>query len=361
MTKTPYSVEQHKWLDKLQEHYRVVTNGVCMATVRASNDSLTDPCAGPIGYRHAIARRHLQLITDDGNLVRANKEVGTFAIWPEQYDDLQLVPISRFSAGKWACEKHDQRFAGIDAERIDLAESENLFKAVYRVVLRHNHLMLARWNAHYAATETEEGWERFKETAFETAVSDDEAANAVSEWRDVAHSMMRKMRNLEQRLSRREWNSLEYRVLLLESNPTVAGWGCLTMKLDLSALPPHDPRRHWNHHVELGYIIVIPQQDGHAIITACEPNSRFRAPEIVRIHNCIPPRANANEPYCADDRLSLLISRRLWDLNEIGMRESLYQSWSAAEQRGVQAWMKNRGSRQRPLSSLPPSHLPRFF
>ena len=129
----------------------------------------------------------------------------------------------------------------------------------------------------------------------------------------------------------------------------------------LNALLTRDPRRYWNQHVELGHIIEIPQQDGHPIITACELNSRFRAPEIVRIHNCIPSRANANEPYCAGDRLSLLIFQRLWHLNEIGMRESLYQSWSATEQRSVQTWMKNRGSCQRPLSSLPPGHLPRFF
>lgn len=239
--KNPYTMEQSQWLSEWRGHYRSVTNGLCMARMGGS----TDPCEGPIGRRHAIAKRHLQLIAATDNRIRANKVNESFAIWSDQYEELQRVPISRFSAGRWSCQKHDQRFAGIDAERIDLSEPENLFKAVYRVVLRKNHLSVARWNAHCIATESEEGWNRFKETAFERTVSDDEAANAENKWRTEAHAVMWKMRELEQRLARQEWNSLEYRALLLKSNPTVAGWGCLTMPFDLRGLHPDDPRRHW--------------------------------------------------------------------------------------------------------------------
>lgn len=359
--KNPYSAEQSEWLNDLREHYRTVISGVCMAAIRAGDESRMNSCGGPVGHRHAIAKRHLKLIADIENRIRANRESETFAVWLEQYDGLTLVPISRFSAGKWSCQKHDQRFAGIDAERIDLSDPENLFKAVYRVVLRQNHLILARWNAHIAATESEEGWQRFKETAFKTAVSDIEAVNAENDWWNVAQAVMGKMRDLERRLVRREWNSLEYRALLLESNPTVAGWGCLMMNFDLSGLRYDDPRRHWNRHVELGYMVVTPQQDGHAIITACEPDTRFRTPEIVRIHNHIPPRSNPNEPYQVDEHLKRRISRKIWELDEVGMRESLYQSWSAAEQSEVQTWMKNRGSRQPTLSNQASSHLPGFF
>ena len=359
--KNPYNADQRKWLDKLQEHYRSVSDGVCMASIRAVDERQVDPCEGPIGNRHAIAKRHLRLIADADSLLRANKEVGSFAVWSQQYDNLQPVPISRFSAGRWSCQKHDQRFQGIDAQRIDLSEPENLFKAVYRVVLRHNHLMLARWNAHFLETETEEGWKRFKETAFNVPVNDDEAATAESEWCQVAHAVMTKMRDLEARLARSEWNSLDYRALLLASDPAVAGWGSLTMKFELRALHPDDLRRHWQDHVELGYIIVIPQQNGHAIITACEPRTRFRVPEIVRIHNYVPQRLNPNEPHRADEHLRRRISGKLWNLNELGIRESLYQSWSATQQRDVQLWMNSRGASQRPHSSLAPIHLPIFF
>ena len=187
------------------------------------------------------------------------------------------------------------------------------------------------------------------------------AEKAENEWMNVAHGVMEKMRDLERRLARREWTSLECRALLLKSNPTVAGWGCLMMKFDLGGLHADDPRRHWNRHIELGYMIVIPQQVGHAIITACEPETRFRAPEIVSIHKYIPVCANPKEPYQAEEHLKRRISRRIWELDEIGMRESLYQSWSAAEQNEVQAWMKNRGTRQATLSSQASSHLPTFF
>ena len=356
--KNPYSAEQSNWLDGLRHDYRSVIKGMCMATLRLDDESPTDTCEGPIGNRHAIAKRHLQLIADSENRIRANRETGTFAVWPEQYDDLQHVPISQFGAGRWSCQKHDQRFAGIDAQCIDLSEPENLFKAVYRVVLRQNHLTLARWNAHYKGTETEEGWKRFKETAFKMAVSEEDATNAENEWRDVANAVMRKTRDLERRLARREWNSLEYRALLLESIPTVAGWGCLMMKFDLSGLHANDPKRHWNHRIELGYMIVIPQQDGHAIITACEPDSQFRVSEIVRIHKYMPLRANPNELFKAEVNLKRGLSQRIWELNEIGMGESLYQSWSAVEQKDVQAWMKNRGSHHPTPSILASSYLP---
>lgn len=357
----PYSAEQGKWLNELNERYRAVTDGVCMVAIRSRDERSAGPCKGPIGFRHAIARRHLRLIADDGDRIRANKEVGTFAVWPEKYDDLRLVPISRFSAGKWACQKHDLRFEGIDAERIDLAKPENLFKAVYRVVLRHNHLTLARWNAHFTNTKTEEGWTKFKEISFNTEVTDEEAVNAENIWRKQAHAVMEKMCDLEQRLARQEWNSLEYRAVLLESRPSVAGWGCMSKKFNVSGIHPDDPRRYWGQHIELGYMVVIPQQDGHAIITACEPDTRVRVPEIASIHNYIPRPANPNEPYRVDKRLSLLISGKLWGLNEIGMRESLFQSWSTTKQRGVQAWMKNRGSCQSSLFSPGKTHLPRFF
>ena len=316
----PYNEEQRKWLLDRQEHYRQVMNGVCMA--RVGGDSPAEACEGPIGYRHAISERHLRLIADAEKKIRANKEIGSFAVWSEQYEELERVPISRFSAGKWACQRHDARFPGIDAKQIDLSNPENLFKAVYRVVLRHNHLTLARWTAHSRGITTEEGWRLSKETAFEKPVSDEVAEEALREWRNGAHAVMWKMRDLERRLAKKEWNSLEYRTLLLKSQPTVAGWRCLAMK----------PKEGWKDFVGLGYMIVIPQEDGHAIITACEPPERFRVQEIVRIHDARPVCADPNTPYQAGEGLRRQISRRVWGLNELGLRESLYQAWPKAEQ-----------------------------
>ena len=126
--KNPYSAEQSKWLNDLREQYRSVTNGICMAKIGAGDEGSTDPCEGPIGHRHAIARSHLQLIADPENRIRANREIGTFAAWSEQSDDLQCVPISRFSTGRWSCQRHDQRFSGIDAQRIDLSEPRTFSK-----------------------------------------------------------------------------------------------------------------------------------------------------------------------------------------------------------------------------------------
>ena len=159
--KNPYNEEQRAWLTKLKEVYRQIMNDTCMAQV--GDDSPAEACEGQIGYRHAISERHLRLIADAEKKIRANKEIGQFEVWSEQYEELQSVPVSRFSAGKWACQKHDARFPGIDAEQIDLSNPENLFKAVYRVVLHQNHLMLARRIALCTGIETEAGWKLFKE------------------------------------------------------------------------------------------------------------------------------------------------------------------------------------------------------
>ena len=316
-----------------------------LATIRISNEEPEDTCEGPIGQRHAIAKRHLRLIAEGNNReIRANKEIGAFEKWSEQYDALQRVAISQFSAGKWSCQKHDERFAGIDAEHIDLSEPENLFKAVYRVVVRQNHLSAARWSAHWGVTRTEEGWEGFKETAFCEPTGEEGAIEAEKKWRDEAHALMWKMRDLERRLAKGKWNSLDYRVLLLQSEPAVAGWRCLMMKAA-------DP----SNHIELGYVIVIPQQDGHAIITACEHEPIL--PQIKRIHHHMPTHVSPGTPYQDDEYLMRRISSKVWKLNEIGIKKSLYQSWSEVEKDRAQAWMKERGSQ----TWQPPSNLPTFF
>ena len=301
----------------------------------------------------------MALIADDENIIRANKEIGSFEVWSEQYDELQRVPISRFSAGKWACQRHDERFPGVDTKQIDLSDPENLFKAFYRTVLRHSHLSLARWHAHCEGIETEEGWKRFKETAFDSPANDDVAEKAQTEWRNQAQAVMWKTMDLEKRLAEKDWNSVEYRTLLLKSKPTVAGWGCLMLKFNLSGLPANDPRQQgYRNYVELAYMVVIPQEDGHAIITACEPVTRFRAPEIVRIHDHIPENADPRKPYQADDDLKRRLSNKIWCLNELGFRESLFQAWSKTERDKVQTWMKERSSSESGHPGQAPGYLP---
>ena len=359
--KNIYSPEQCEFLDELQQQYRAVADGVCMARFGYSAAGSTDDCKGPIGRRHAIAKRHLQLIADTKSQIRANKEGDSFADWADQYNDLQLVPISRFAAGKWSCQRHDERFAGIDAQRVDLSKPENLFKAVYRVVLRQSHLMLARWNAVYKGIQSEAGWERFKETAFYEPVNDSVADNAVNDWKNEVLAIVGKARDLERRLTGEEWDSLDCRAIFLKSKPVVAGWRCLKMKSSRGGLRVNDPRRHWSRFIDLAYMIVIPQDGGHAIITACEPEQKFRVQEIVKIHNYIPKCENPNEPYQPAMHLKQRISRRIWMFDEIGMTESLYQSWSEEQQKEVQAWMKVRSIHQPKDLGSPSNQLPNFF
>jgi|GEM_PF-3828239 len=72
-------------------------------------------------------------------------------------------------------------------------------------------------------------------------------------------------------------------------------------------------------------------------------------------------RTNPNEPHTAEAILKRGLSQRIWELNEIGMCESLYQSWSDAERNEVKAWMKKRGSRQPTLLKQASNSLPSFL
>ena len=337
-----YEKEYYLWMESLRNEYRRVTNGFCMFGSSNHEDIQTSDCSGEIGQRHAISRRHLRIIADNKNMIRAIKEIGAFDNCLEQYESMQLVPISQFSAGKWLCQKHDQMFAGLDTELIDLSNPENLFKAVYRVVLRQNLLSFARWQAHWVNTQSEEDWTRFKESAFIGHVSDEEASKAVNEWCSVARTIYSKADDLGKRLRMKAWDSLKCRAFMLKSQPAVAGWGCQIMKFDPSRLKSEDTQQGWKDFLELGYMIVIPQIYGHAIITACETIDRFRVPEIERIHKIIPYDAKPNEPYIVGEKTQRSLQNCVWRLNELGVKESLYKGWTGLERDEVQLWMKNK-------------------
>lgn len=357
----PYDERQRDWLDRLQVRYRMVVNGICMAAVRPDGRIDEVDCKGPLGFRHAIARRHLALIADGENKILANKEYGSFDVWPDKYEALQATSIGRFSAGKWSCQKHDERFGGIDARRIDLSNPENLFKAVYRVVLRQCHLTFARWHAFFVETKSDEDWELFRNTAFHTPASEEVALAAAADWRSDFHALMGKKGDLEQRLRNREWESLDFRALRLVSAPAVAGWGCWMNKPDYRGFRATGLGRPSIVRVELGYTIVIPQEDGHAIVTACERGASAGVAETVRVHDCMPDSVDADNPVKAGAVLRKKICRRFWELNELGMSESIYRIWSEKEREKAQKWMKYRGRERRPRRGQAPRNLPSFF
>ena len=359
--KYPYSADQFAWLKSLEERYRSVQKGICMPSISPPGTDPLGKCAGRIGFRHAISETHLRLIASEDNKIRANKEIPGFGDWVEKYEGLKPLGISRFSAGKWSCQRHDEMFRGLDAKQIDLSDSENLFKAVYRVPLRQAHLSMARWEAHLHGTETQEGWERFKETGFDEPVSDEQAEESARNWWLGVQALFSKLTDLGGRLQRNEWNSLDYRALPLESEPKVAGWGCQMVGFNSHMLSEDDACRDWRGFVDLTYMIVIPQEYGHAIITACEPDTRFRVPDVEKIHTYMPKSASRTKPNRVSLGLRRGISRKVWGLNEIGIKESAYQGWSESERRTVQRWIKTDRRHEYPLLGRTSRDLPLFF
>ena len=169
---------------------------------------------------------------------------------------------------------------------------------------------------------------------------------------------MGKMREFERRLLANDWNSLDYRAVLLQSEPAVAGWGCRLMGFDTRGLPNGEFRQARKNWIDFVYMVVIPQDHGHAIITACEKDTRFRVPEVRYIHDSIPVGVSHDLPYEASEKLKRRISSKIWGLNELGIRESLYQSWSITDQRLVQEWMKQERSNLLTHPEQVPDYLP---
>ena len=285
---------------------------------------------GNVGRRHSISRRHLKLIADkhgSENHIYAIKERRTFFEHAEQDAPLRLVSIKEFSAGNWACQKHDKIFENLDEEQVDLSIRENLYKYVGRVVFHHNLLMQQRWIPIWEKAHEEHCWKQLKENLFIGSVSDEIASETLTEWRNTAAAVHSMAANLSRNIRKKCWDSLQIRACMLRSEPVVAGWGCTFFKL------PADQ-------FDLGYVIVVPQEYGHAIITACTSTEQFRGNEIARIHRIIPFDVNPNKLYLASEGSKKIMSNAIWGCNEIGISASLYEKWNNDEKATINNWLK---------------------
>ena len=334
------------------------------ATIDCDHES---NCEGKVGRRHSISRRHLKLIADkDGseNHIYAIRERRTFFEHTERDAPLPLVSIKEFSAGKWACQKHDKIFENLDEELVDLSIPENLYKYVGRVVFRHNLLMQQRWIPIWEKAQEEHCWKQLKENLFFRSVSDEVASETLTEWRNTAAAVHSMAANLSRNIRKKCWNSLQIRACMLRSEPVVAGWGCNYLKFPVDQLSDRAPRKEgWGDHIDLGYIIVIPQGYGHAMITACASTEQFRVNEIARIHRIIPFDVNPNKLYSASEGEKKLMSNAIWGCDEIGISASLYEKWNKEEKATINSWLKAEDKMKKSvwIGEPAPFDLPRLF
>lgn len=351
----------------LGKRYSEIEKGYCMLADAARNLRKASRCDERVGRRHSISRLHLKLITDvdhHPDHVLATKENRSFFEHKDHGEQLRLTSIREFSAGRWGCQVHDEMFSPLDEQLIDLSIPENLFKIVCRVVFHHSLLIQLRWIPIWESIQSDSGWEQFKKNALIQPVGDEEAYDELRKWYDAAIAINTLAEKLSRNLLESNWNYLRVRACMLKSEPVVAGWGCFGMKFDLSGLNDKDLRKDgWKHLLSPGYIIVIPQEYGHGIITACESSEQFRVEEITRIHRIIPYDVGIGEPYIASEKMKRLMSNSVWSLNELGIKPSLYENWNNKERTKVNEWLRL-GNREKKLvwaDGFEPSHLPSLF
>ena len=149
----------------------------------------------------------------------------------------------------------------------------------------------------------------------------------LNERRRVANAVNTMADKLSRKLLENDWNSLQIRTCMLESEPTVAGWGCIFMQIPVDKLRDEDPHKEGQKNdIELGYVVVIPQEYGHAIITACAAFDEIRNKIITQIHRCIPYDVKPNNTYMSTLKTRKSLSNWIWGFNELGIKASLYKS-----------------------------------
>ena len=339
----------------LDRDYQLIEKGHCMLSANYGESNQVSICNGKIVSCHAISRNQLNLIADnvdDPNHIIAVKERRSFLEEANRGNHLQRTSIGKFSAGNWACEKHENDFKNIDCCQIDLSSRENILNTVLRVVCRHNLLMQLRWFPIYKHCQTDLGWQQIIEHGFIDSISDEEAEVFLRKWRDFASAVNSMAQYLIQKIREKDWNCLQIRTCMLKSKPTVAGWGCSYW---------NDPLN--NHHIDLAYLIAIPQEYGHALITACKSSDQFRLNDITKIHSCIPYDSNPHKLHIACSNTRKLLSNWIWGANELGIRPTFYNSWDDSEKNKVDKWfLRDEKTKKSVWNGIScPSDLPLLF
>ena len=231
----------------------------------------SERCKQPPIKAHAVPRSALKLIAQSNKVYATNANPPQNPLAFYNQDPLSERSIEQFSVGKWACGHHDQIFNPIDSNNIDLHLKSNLFLIIYRITLRATQLAL-RTVGRIAipmldpAVPTpkgisEDGAEELRQFAFN-------ATPAVARLFSIKAAMDRFWRN-------KDYHRLDYRVITWKTKPVMAGAGIIW-----NDGPPG--RLTWSGNTAClpGWLIILPQKYGQAIITACPKGFSKYANEI---------------------------------------------------------------------------------
>lgn len=238
---------QKEWLKLLTDEIEKIDHqgyfNKCYVDSECQNSSIN---------AHAISRTALKIISDDSEKIIAspnNPTIGPIAYYKSKM--LTYKRVKNFSAGNFSCSEHDKIFANIDSRDIDLSNPENLFIIVYRSTLRAMQLGLRHgYRLSMAALNGKKYWM--------SKVNNDEIDKIKKTYQELSLGSILTFNSylkISEMMRNREFDKIDYRVLALETFPTVASIGMFH-----SFDPESDSKPCW--------VISLPQTGMQVIITA---------------------------------------------------------------------------------------------
>ncbi len=278
---------------------------------------------------HAVPRSALKLIA------RSNKVYATNADPPQNplafinQDPLSERSIEKFSVGKWACGHHDRIFNPIDSNSINLRLKRNLFLIVYRTTLRVTQLAL-RTVGRIAFPMVNPS------VPIPKGISEDYAEElrqfVINSTPVVAH-LFRIKAAMDRFWRNREYYRLDYRVITWETEPVMAGAGILW-----NDGPPGKSAWSGSAAQLPGWLVILPQKYGQAIITACPDGFSEYAHEINGVTEGKGYRATGID----DDWTRRINITALKFVSDLAIQPDVFQSLTDQQALELQSYLASR-------------------
>ena len=286
-------------------------------------------CQQPAIKAHAVPRSALKLIAQRNKVYATNANPPQNPLAFINQDPLSERSIEQFTVGKWACRNHDLIFNSIDSNSINLRCTRNLFLIVYRTTLRAAQLAL-RTVGRIAVPMVDPVVPTPK------GISEDDAEKlrqfAIVGTFVVAH-LFRIKAAMDRFWRKKEYHRLDYRVTTWETKPVMAGAGILWNdgppgKLAWSGSAARLP----------GWLVILPQKYGQAIITACPDGFSEYAHEINGVTEGKGFRATGIE----NDWTSRINITALKFVSDLAIQPDVFQSLTDKQTLELQSYLASR-------------------
>lgn len=271
---------------------------------------------------HAISRTALEIISDDRKKIIASPNypfVNPIAHYMAKILDYRSD--KNFSVGNFSCSEHDKIFTDIDRRNIDLSNSKNLFLIIYRSTLRA--MQLALRNGYRFSMAVLDGKKYWMSKANDDEI--DKIEKACRELSIASVGTFVSYSKISGMMRRREFDKIDYRVLVLETSPTVASIGMFP-----SFESGSDSQPCW--------VISLPQTEKQVIMTATLKSENISYNEL----NFGMPKGVATWKNIDSDHLRILSEKVFSTAFDLAISPQKYEKFSNDEKQRIQEYLKAR-------------------